>query len=102
MARALSDAEHRRIAESIRQAETATSGEIVCVVARASGDYFFPAATTALLVMLGAGLRFAQSEAHLRELLEQAGFSIDRIDNASIRSERDVPVPSLVIVASRT
>ncbi|MCO6051204.1 TPM domain-containing protein [Mesorhizobium sp. RP14(2022)] len=55
MARALSDAEHRRIAESIRQAETATSGEIVCVVARASGDYFFPAATTALLVVLGAG-----------------------------------------------
>ncbi len=55
MARALSDAEHRRIAESIRQAETATSGEIVCVVARASGDYFFSAATTALLVVLGAG-----------------------------------------------
>lgn len=53
-------------------------------------------------VMLGAGLRFAQSEAHLRELLEQAGFSIDRIDNASIRTERDVPVPSLVMVASKT
>lgn len=52
-------------------------------------------------VMLGAGLRFAQGEAHLRELLEQAGFSIDRIDNASIRSERDVPVPSLVMVASK-
>jgi len=52
-------------------------------------------------VMLGAGLRFAQSEAHLRELLETAGFSVDRIDNASIRSERDVPVPSLVMVASK-
>ena len=51
-------------------------------------------------IVLGAGLRFAQSEAHLREHLAQAGFRIERIDTASIRIERDVPVPSLVIVAS--
>ena len=52
-------------------------------------------------IVLGAGLRFAQSEAHLREHLAQAGFRIERIDTASIRTERDVPVPSLVIVASK-
>ncbi len=52
-------------------------------------------------VILGAGLRFAQSEAHLRKLLEQAGFVVQRIDNASIRTEREVPVPSLVMVASK-
>lgn len=52
-------------------------------------------------IVLGAGLRFAQSEAHLREHLAQAGFRIERIDTASIRTERDVPVPSLVIAASK-
>ncbi|MBE7184537.1 MAG: TPM domain-containing protein [Methylobacterium mesophilicum] len=59
MARALSDAEHRRIAASIRQAEAGTSGEIVCVVAKTSGSYFFPAATTALTVVLGASFPVA-------------------------------------------
>lgn len=53
-------------------------------------------------VVLGAGLRFAQSEAHLRGLLAQAGFITARIDYASIRTEREVPVPSLVMVASKT
>lgn len=52
-------------------------------------------------VVLKETLRFAQSEAHLRGLLEEAGFAAERIDNASIRTERDVPVPSLVIVASK-
>jgi predicted TPR repeat methyltransferase len=52
-------------------------------------------------VLLGAGLRFAQSEAHLRGLLGDAGFIVARIDNASIRTEREVPVPSLVLVASK-
>ncbi len=53
-------------------------------------------------VALGASLRFAQSETHLRGLLEDAGFSIARIDHASIRTERKVPVPSLVMVASKS
>ncbi len=53
-------------------------------------------------VALGASLRFAQSEAHLRHLLKDTGFSVTHIDNASIRSERKVPVPSLVIVASKS
>jgi putative membrane protein len=36
--------EHARIANAIREAESKTSGEIYCVVARASGSYFFHAA----------------------------------------------------------
>lgn len=53
-------------------------------------------------VALGASLRFAQSETHLRSLLQDAGFSVAHIDNASIRTERKEPVPSLVMVASKS
>lgn len=52
-------------------------------------------------IALGAGLRFAQSEAYLRGLLDRAGLILQHIDNASIRTEREVPVPSLVIVAAK-
>lgn len=44
MATPLTTADHERIADAIRQAEAATSGEIYCVVARSSDDYFYPAA----------------------------------------------------------
>lgn len=40
----LSAADHGRISEAIRTAEAGTTGEIVCVLARSSDDYFFPAA----------------------------------------------------------
>lgn len=40
----LSEEDHRRITEAIKQAEASTSGEIYCVVARRSDDYFFPSA----------------------------------------------------------
>ncbi|MEX0346904.1 MAG: TPM domain-containing protein [Rhizobiaceae bacterium] len=40
----LSAQDHARIAEAINNAEKSTSGEIYCVVARKSDDYFFPAA----------------------------------------------------------
>ena len=40
----LNSSEHGRIAEAIRDAETSTSGEIYCVVARRSDGYFFSAA----------------------------------------------------------
>lgn len=52
-------------------------------------------------VILGAGLRYAQSEAHLRELLSDAGLVVDHVDHGSIRNEREMPVPSLVMVASK-
>lgn len=37
-------AERARVAEAVRAAEQGTSGEIVCVLARSSDDYFFHAA----------------------------------------------------------
>ncbi len=40
----MSTQDHARIAEAIRTAEKSTSGEIFCVVARRSDEYFFPAA----------------------------------------------------------
>lgn len=52
-------------------------------------------------VVLGPGLRFAQSQTYLRALLADAGLVVDRIDRASIRNERQLPVQSLVMVASK-
>jgi predicted TPR repeat methyltransferase len=52
-------------------------------------------------VILGAGLRYAQSEAHLRELLSDADLVVDHVDHGSIRNEREMPVSSLVMVASK-
>jgi putative membrane protein len=51
--------DHERITAAIRAAEAGTSGEIVCVVARASDSYFFPAATFATAGILVAGLGVA-------------------------------------------
>ncbi|HVW55637.1 MAG TPA: TPM domain-containing protein [Rhizobiaceae bacterium] len=44
--------DHDRIAAAIRRAEQSTSGEIVCVLARSSDDYFFPAAFIATVGIL--------------------------------------------------
>ena len=44
--------DHARVATAIRHAEQTTSGEIVCVMARSSDDYFFPAAFTATIAIL--------------------------------------------------
>ena len=49
----ISDADRTRVAEAIRQAETKTSGEIFCVVARKSGDYpLIPIVWAALIALL--------------------------------------------------
>lgn len=49
----LTDADRARIAEAIRAAETQTSGEIYCVIARASSDYrLVPLAWAALIALL--------------------------------------------------
>ena len=50
MPRAMTPEEHARIADAVQAAEAETSGEIYCVVARASDSYFFPAA---FMVTLG-------------------------------------------------
>lgn len=60
----LSHDEHARVADAIRKAEQSTSGEIYCVVARKSDDYFFPSAFFAALAILIA--------------MVLAGFVLDR------------------------
>lgn len=52
----LSQAEHKRIAEAIRHAEAATSGEIYCVLARSSDSYFFPAAFAVSVALFATSL----------------------------------------------
>lgn len=56
MTQMLSPQDHDRIAAAIRDAERRTSGEIYCVLARSSGDYFFSAATVAMVAILLVGL----------------------------------------------
>lgn len=58
MARAMTPQEHARIAAAVRAAEARTSGEIYCVVARASASYFFPAAlmVTLAIVIVSLGV----------------------------------------------
>jgi putative membrane protein len=48
--------EHARVAEAVRRAEANTSGEIFCVLARASDSYFFPSAFFVTLAVLVVGL----------------------------------------------
>lgn len=55
----ISARDHARISAAIREAEARTDGEIFCVVARSSGDYFFAAAFTATVAMLGVSLAMA-------------------------------------------
>lgn len=52
----LSEADHERISDAIRKAEAETTGEIVCVLARSSDDYFFPAAFFLTLGAMAASL----------------------------------------------
>jgi len=59
MTRAMTAEEHARIAHAIRTAEQKTSGEIYCVVARASDNYFFQAAFMFTIGMLVASLAVA-------------------------------------------
>lgn len=55
----LSEDEHRHIAEAIKTAETQTSGEIYCVLARNSDSYFYPSSFMVTLAMLIAGFVLA-------------------------------------------
>lgn len=52
MERTLTPEEHERVALAIRAAEARTSGEIVCILARSSDDYFYPAAFMLTMGML--------------------------------------------------
>lgn len=53
-------------------------------------------------VILGAGLRYAHAAAHVRAALAAANLDLALLQEASPRDESNVPVPGLVIVASKT
>ena len=53
---ALTQDEHNRIADAIRSAEARTSGEIICVLARSSDGYFYPAAFAVTIALMLASL----------------------------------------------
>jgi len=52
-------------------------------------------------VILGAGLRYAHAAGHVRDLVQAAGLSLAHLEAASPRTEDNVPVPGLVVVASK-
>lgn len=52
-------------------------------------------------VRLGADLRYAHAEPLVRRLLTGAEFRVELCERASTRRERDVPVPGLIVVASK-
>lgn len=54
--RVLTAEEHDRIAAAIRTAEARTSGEIICVLARRSDGYFYPAAFVLTVALMLASL----------------------------------------------
>jgi putative membrane protein len=59
MAHTMTADEHRRVTDAIRAAESRTSGEIYCVVAKSSASYFFPAAAIVLATILAGSLVLA-------------------------------------------
>ena len=52
-------------------------------------------------VILGAGLRYAHAGSHVRDVVQAAGLSLAHLEAASPRTEDNVPVPGLVVVASK-
>ena len=53
-------------------------------------------------VILGEGLRYAHSAAHVRASVEAAGLTVSQLEDWSARNEDNVPAPGLVVVATRT
>ncbi|MEQ1943827.1 TPM domain-containing protein [Mesorhizobium sp. VNQ89] len=56
---AITEQEHQRVAEAIRNAEVSTSGEIYCVVAQRSDGYFFSSSLVVILSILVISLGVA-------------------------------------------
>lgn len=59
MDRAMSEQDHARVSAAIQAAEANTSGEIYCVLAGASDDYFHAAAFTVTLTIVAVSLAVA-------------------------------------------
>jgi predicted TPR repeat methyltransferase len=53
-------------------------------------------------VILGEGLRYAHAAAHVRASVEAAGLTLSLLEDRSARTEDNVPVPGLVVVATKT
>ena len=53
-------------------------------------------------VILGGGLRYAHSTAHVRAAVEGAGLALSHLDDLSARNEDHAPAPGLVVVATKT
>jgi predicted TPR repeat methyltransferase len=52
-------------------------------------------------VVLGEGLRYAHSPHYVRNALMVAGLTLSQIEEQSFRTESNVPVPGLVVVAAK-
>jgi predicted TPR repeat methyltransferase len=53
-------------------------------------------------VILGEGLRYAHGAGHVRASISDAGLTLSRCEDLSARNEDNVPVPGLVVVATKT
>jgi len=53
-------------------------------------------------VIIGEGLRYAHAAAHVRRAVENAGLKLSLLEDRSARNEDNIPVPGLVVVASKT
>jgi predicted TPR repeat methyltransferase len=52
-------------------------------------------------VIIGEGLRYAHDAEYVRACIEGAGLKLAHLDNSSARNEENVPVPGLVVVATK-
>jgi predicted TPR repeat methyltransferase len=53
-------------------------------------------------VIIGEGLRYAHSPAYVRASISNAGLVLSWLEDLSARNEDNVPVPGLVVVATRS
>lgn len=53
-------------------------------------------------VILGGGLRYAHSPTYVRAALAAAGLTPSQLDEQSFRTENNMPVPGLVVVAAKS
>jgi predicted TPR repeat methyltransferase len=53
-------------------------------------------------VIIGAGLRYAHAAAHVRDVVQAVGLVLAHLEAASPRTEDNVPVRGLVVVATKT
>jgi predicted TPR repeat methyltransferase len=53
-------------------------------------------------VVLGEGLRYAHGAGYVRQAVKCAGLTLSRCEELSARNEDNVPVPGLVVVATKT